>query len=271
MEGAQAPAPPQFWFSRLLGSVPGVVHGITLRTGGVSKAPYTSLNMGLHVGDRPEHVIENRIRALRALGLSLDDAVCGEQVHGSKVQEVTQLQAGAGSRRFDDAVPGVDALVTTTPGIPLLSLFADCIPILVADRNGRCVAVAHAGWRGTYDGISRNVIQHVIRKRIDPDDLFVAIGPGIRRCCYEVSPDLAARFRERFGLTAVHKEQNGRVTLDLVEANVRLLTSAGIRPQHIEVASDCTACRTDRYFSHRAERGLTGRIAAVVALVRNDG
>ena len=258
----------EFWRSELLARVPGVVHGVTRRGGGVSGPPYASLNLGLHVGDREESVRHNRRLALTALGLEPGRAVCAEQVHGADVAVVTQADAGRGAYEYAGAVRGVDALITRAAHTPLLGCFADCLPILIAHRSGDIVALAHAGWKGTLAGIARNVVGRLRALGAPPEDLVVALGPGIRPCCYEVGDDLAERFLAAFGQAVVGRARSGRPSLDLVAANRALLAEAGVPVDRIDLSPECTACRTDRYFSHRAEGGTTGRIGAVIAIVR---
>src|SRR5690606_24766078 len=120
---------------------------------------------------------------------------------------------------------------------------------------------------GTLAGIAANVVDRFVRAHGgDPRDLVVALGPSIRPCCYEVSAELAERFRLAFGAQAVARARSGKPAVDLVAANVALLEEKGIHPSQIEIAPDCTACRTDLYFSHRAEGPRTGRIGAVIAI-----
>lgn len=257
-----------YWQSPLLKPLDGrVVHGVTRRGGGVSLKPFSSLNLGLHVGDQEERVLRNREIALSSLGLSPANTVCAEQVHGVRVLDVGREEAGAGAYRYERALKGVDALITCASGIALLGYFADCIPIIIADVRGRWVGMAHAGWKGSLGRISQNVITALDERGVPPSELYVALGPGIRVCCYEVSEDLAEQFRRVFGPKALRWDETGRPFLDLVAINVQTLLDAGVPEHHIDVSGDCTACRTDLYFSHRIEGPRTGRMAAIVARV----
>lgn len=257
----------RFWHSAPLGAVPGVVHGVSTRLGGVSKPPFATLNMGLATGDRPSDVVENRRRWLASLGFELDAAVYPEQVHANRVAVVERAHRGMGAYRLEDAVPGVDALVTREPGVVLAASFADCLPILFADAEGRAVGVAHAGWRGTLGAIAVETVKAFEACGIPPGSLRAALGPCIKPCCYEVGDDLFALFREQLGPDALGRTRAGRPALDLAGANRMLLVSAGVDPRAIDVSPWCTACRTDLFFSHRAERGRTGRIAAAIGIV----
>lgn len=257
------------WKSDLLTGVKGVVHGVSLRLGGVSRYPYATLNLGLHTGDRMEDVIENRRRFLERLGASLDASVSAEQVHGAGVAHVDSRSAGRGARSYADSVPGADALVTTESGLILLAYFADCLPILMAARDGSAVAVAHAGWRGTIAGVAPESVAALQRLGVPPENLVVALGPCIQPCCYEVGEELYDRFLRDIGPEAVDRTRSGRPALALAKANWRLLVARGVAPGAIEMSSFCTACRTDLFFSHRAEKGATGRIAAAIGLAES--
>ncbi len=255
-----------WWQSPLISNAcPDVVHGVSLRVGGVSDHPYASLNMGLHVGDDPGRVRANRERALGSLGLLLDSSVCAEQVHGVCVQAVGRRESGRGAHHYAEALKGVDGLMTAEPNVPLLGCFADCVPLLFAEREGAWVGMAHAGWKGSYGCIALNAIQTLQTRGVDPRNLYVALGPSIQACCYEVSEALAEQFRQRFGETGQHLSDTGRPHLDLTAINVQTLVDAGVPRERIDVSADCTACNTDRYFSHRIEGPKTGRMAAIIA------
>lgn len=255
------------WRSKLLSEVRGVIHGVSTRLGGVSLPPFATLNLGLHTGDRADDVIENRRRFLERLGVALDVSIWAEQVHGAGVARVSGESAGRGARLYDDSIPGVDALVTTDPGLVLAANFADCVPILIASRDGRGVAIAHAGWRGTIAGVGPKSVEALEALGIAPRDLVVALGPSIQECCYQVSQELFDRFSKEIGSEAVGRTRSGRPALALSRANRKLLIGAGVASEAIEISSYCTACRTDLFFSHRAEKGVTGRIAAAIGVV----
>lgn len=259
------------WHSPVLALVPGIAHGVSTRLGGVSRPPFASLNLGLHTADRPGDVQENRRRWFAGLGVALEAAVFGEQVHGAAVARVDRSSRGRGALRHEDAVRGVDALVTTEPGVVLAALFADCLPILLAARDGSAVAVAHAGWRGTAARVAERVVEALLDCGASANGLRVALGPCIKPCCYEVSDELYERFGSDFGSEATGRTRAGRPALDLAGANRLLLTRLGVEPAAIDVSPLCTACRTDLFFSHRAEMGITGRIAATIAIREDRG
>ena len=259
--------PRHVWQSQLLSSVRGIIHGISTRLGGVSRPPFATLNLGLHTADRAGDVRENRRRWLQSLGFELEAAVYPEQVHGAGVAVVDGQSRGRGAETSEDAVGGVDALVTLEPGVVLVASFADCLPILFAAEDGRAVAVAHAGWRGTIAGVARETVNVLERCGIRAGALKVALGPCIKPCCYEVSDELYQRFRNELGSDSVGRTRTGRPAVDLAGANRSVLVSLGVDPAAIDVCPLCTSCRTDLFFSYRAERGVTGRMAAAVGIL----
>jgi YfiH family protein len=252
---------PRFWKSRLLADLPWLIHGVTERQGGISEAPFTSLNLGLHVGDAAERVCQNRARVATSAGLSPEKMVCAEQVHDNKAALVTATDAGRGAVRFGDAISGVDALVTNESALLLTLFFADCLPILLADDAHQVVAVAHAGWRGLVGGVIENTLGLMTKQfGSRPESILAAIGPGIGRCCFEVGSEVAAHFP-----SSVQQEAaSGKPHVDLPKAAQLRLEALGIPSNQIDGASICTACHTGRFFSHRREQGKTGRMGAFI-------
>ncbi len=219
--------------------VAGYEIAFTTRVGGVSEGPYESLNLGRKSGDEVERADENRRIACEAIDADVERLALNHQVHSDRV-----LRAEPGQR---DAQ--ADGLWTDEPGLPILALSADCLPIaLVRTGGGRPgVAVLHAGWRGLLAGIVEAGIAALAE-----GELAAAIGPGIGPCCYEVGEDVAAPFRERFGEDVV---RSGR--LDMWTSAERALRSAGV--ESILRLERCTSCEPETFFSHRRDRGRTGR------------
>jgi polyphenol oxidase len=211
------------------------------REGGVSEGSYASLNLGLLTADEPENVEENRRRLCAEVGAEPDRLALNRQVHGTTVQ-----RAVAGDRR-----ERADGLWTDEPGVAMLAMTADCVPIAIARTNGDepALAILHVGWRGLADGVIANGVE-VLDGRV-----AAAIGPAIGPCCYEVGPEVAARFD--FDLLTGRK-------LDLWAAAERALRAAGV--EQIERADVCTACNPELFFSHRRDDGVTGR-QGVIGLV----
>ncbi|GAB7387648.1 peptidoglycan editing factor PgeF [Bacillaceae bacterium] len=248
---------------------PHVVAGFTTRRGGCSEPPFHGLNCALHVGDDPEKVRKNRETVCRRAGFPFEGWTCAEQVHGSKIREVTREERGAGRLGQGEAIAGTDGLYTRERGIFLTSFYADCVPLYFYDPLRRIVGIAHAGWRGTVAGIGPRMVQEWWERfGSRPEQIRVAIGPSIAGCCYEVDAlvaDPVRRFVPGWQEVLIPKE-NGKYMLDLRKANGNLLQKAGIRQEHIEISTYCTSCRNDLFFSYRKEKGRTGRMAAFVAL-----
>ena len=247
------------------------VHGVSCRRGGVSKSPWDSLDLGLHVGDDPADVAENRRRYLAALGLDASQLVTPEQVHGEAIQRVGRSDAGRGALSYADSIAKTDALITDEPGLPLLLCFADCTPILLLDPANRAVGIAHGGWKGTVRRIAAKTVLRMQREfGTRPEDVLAAIGPSIGPCCYEVGPEVERQFQEAFsGHEAAlfsHPDAVGGTHLSLWAANRLQLEEIGVLREHIDEARTCTACHHEDFFSYRADGGQTGRLGAVIAL-----
>jgi len=244
----------------------GIVVAFTERGGGVSLQPYATLNLASHVGDDPRAVDANRELLLRALGLghARDALTCAEQVHGASVAIVTGAEAGAGARAGSTGRPpiaGADALVTALSDTPLMLLFADCVPVVLVRTDTPAVAVVHAGWRGTLAGIAGAAARTLSGG--DPmAPVSAYIGPHIGVCCYEVSDSVLSQFCDKFVTLSA---ASGR--LDLGAAVAEDLVRAGVSMERQSHLGLCTADNTGTFYSYRAEGGLTGRHAAVAAIL----
>lgn len=246
-----------------------VIHAVSTRHGGVSRPPYDSMNLALHVGDDAADVVENRHRFLGLLGLDFDRLTTPEQIHGDNIVRVGDAEVGRGRLSYADAIPGTDALMTDVPGTPLMLCFADCTPILLFDPAHRAAAVAHGGWKGTVCSIAAKTVRAMADAfGTRPEDCLAAIGPAIGPCCYEVGGEVAEEFRKAFPQFAerILSEENGKIRLDLWQANRLQLEDAGLLPGHIDAAGVCTSCHARTFFSYRAEGPAIGRIAAVMAI-----
>ncbi len=227
-------------------------HGFTLRSGGVSTGRRASLDLG-PAGEVAPDVRENRLRLAAAAGLSPERLVLAEQVHGTRV-----VHGGPGE------LPEADALWTEAAGVWVGIRTADCVPILLGSTDGARVAAVHSGWRGTVDRVAEKAVRALEGAGSGAATLRAAIGPCIGVCCYEVGEDLAERFVAAFGADVVQRP-GPRPHLDLRMAVRRTLQQAGIAPAHIEDVEGCTSCDSARFFSHRRDRGGTGRHLAFIA------
>lgn len=245
----------------------GICHGFATRIGGLSEAPFYSLNVGLRSGDDSKKVVANRERLFQALGIAAGTVVSGQQVHGDTVAVVTERAMGRGALNCD-GLPGTDALVTNAAGVALMIFFADCVPVLFVDPKRRAIGACHAGWRGTAASLAAKTVlamqQHF---GTEPGDCLVGIGPSIGQCCYEVDEPVIACYREAFSWwedVAIPHGSNWR--LDLRQANCQQLEDIGVHKQNIVLSNVCTACNTPLFYSYRAEHGKTGVLAAVIRL-----
>jgi polyphenol oxidase len=239
----------------------GLTQAVFTRQGGDSPAPWDSLNLGGSVGDEFARVRANRDRALAALDRAPGSVYDVWQVHGISV-------AIAEAPRLPDTPPlQADTILTSTPGVTLLMRFADCVPIFLHDPIRKVIGISHAGWMGTVRGTLRFAVEAMqARFGSKPGDILAGIGPSIGPDHYEVGPDVIAQVRQTFGQSAssLLEEHAGATHFDLWAANRLTLENAGVR--HIELAGVCTACHTGDWYSHRAERGCTGRFGAIIAL-----
>ncbi|HZT97814.1 MAG TPA: peptidoglycan editing factor PgeF [Chloroflexota bacterium] len=237
-----------------------VAAGVAGRTGGVSPIPYRSLNLSVRTGDSADNVAVNRQRFLSAF---TDDSVVvwGALRHGREVAVIDAFPEQ--DRGHEPLTFRGDAAVTNLPGLLLAATFADCVPVLFWDPETAVCGLAHAGWRGTVLRVaSATVLAMKERWGSRPEAIRAFIGPSIGACCYTVGPDVVKDVQDSFGSASADLVVDGR--FNLRRANVLDLTSAGLTPEHIEISCLCTSCRTDLFFSHRAEDGRTGRFGACI-------
>ena len=254
-----------------LAHIPNLLHFVTTRAGGVSLPPYDSLNLGLHTADNPEHVRANRARLALETGIAANKFLYASQVHSGELKVIDQQAIAEGILL---ETPQTDATITSLPGICLMVMVADCVPVILFDPEKRVSAVVHAGWRGTVQHITTNTIQ-VMKSRFgcNPARILAGIGPSIGPCCYEVGEDVKNVVRNSFGTTEgylVRKEHSPNPYFDLWYANHTQLTGAGLDPKNIETAALCTQCNSGIFFSSRAGKGITGRFAAGICMLTGE-
>lgn len=238
-------------------------HGITTRRGGVSEGALATLNMGRRGVDADEYISENHRRVAEALGVSPGSFVFSDQVHGARIHQVTSQNRLEKTRE-------TDGLMTDVPGVTLVTLYADCMPILVYDPIRRAIGMVHAGWRGTAKAIGPALVRQMNEAYgSKPEHLLAAIGPAIGKCCFEVGDEVVHAFKDMEALlpeTGWLAWHEGSPHVDLIRINTTLLTAAGLNPLRISVAPLCTRCHGELLYSHRRDHGQTGRMAALMAL-----
>nr|WP_239617356.1 peptidoglycan editing factor PgeF [Cohnella mopanensis] len=230
-------------------------------------------NTALHVGDDPNAVIQSRIQVTEELGWKFEAFTCAEQVHSNEVHVVTSEDYGRGRLHRDNAIQSMDALITNESDVLLAMYFADCVPLYFYDPVTESLGLAHAGWKGTVTEIAVKTVEKLQAVYgAKPENVLAAIGPSIGSCCYEVDQNVLQHVLPLLGKlrngNSSHEDarivkpaqSEGRAYLDLKHLNRELMIKAGILPSHIEMSSWCTSCRTDLFFSHRKENGVTGRM-----------
>ena len=228
--------------------------GQSTRMGGVSTFPYTSLNLSIYTKDQETDVLENRNRFFQALGFEASQVAGGFQVHGD---EVLLVEAPG-------QVKGYDAFITNQKGILLTATIADCTPVLVYDPISQSCAAIHAGWKGTRAKIAaKAILKMKAHFGTRPEDCLVYIGACIDECSFEVDEDVAQFFISDFKRW---DEEKQKFFVDLKAANKDSLLEIGIPEAQIEVSPYCTVVHNEYFFSHRAEKGKTGRMLAAIGL-----
>ena len=276
-------------YAKQLARIPWLIHGFSTRLGGASRVyGGSALNLGFTGDDSRTAVEHNRaafLEKLRAVsGKQPWPMVTLRQIHSDIIHCVSA---------FPEQPLAGDGLITATPGLLLAVQAADCLPVILVDTKRRAVGAFHAGWRGT--------VKRMVEKGAGqmqrcfgtlPRDIKAAIGPGIHHCCYEVGPEVVTKFESQFSYAAElfretkesdpvrekypllfltarapgHSELPKKIFLDLVEANRRQLLAIGVPAKNIETSELCSSCRTDLLFSHRGEKGVTGRMMAVAGI-----
>ncbi len=220
----------------------GVDAAVTARSGGVSSGPYATLNLSLSVGDDPARVLENRRRLAAALGANPGDFVFARQVHAATVRIVGRADRGSGAVTLDDAVPDTDALVTTSPGVVLAILTADCVPIVLHDPVAGVLACVHSGWRGTVARVPAATVAAMQSLGSRPSDILAGVGPAVAPSRYQVGPDVHQAVTQAFGPAAPSfirpdPAAPGRWLLDLWSANRHVLREAGLPDPQIHITT----------------------------------
>lgn len=248
-----------------------VIHAVSTRFGGNSQAPFDGLNLALHVNDNKADVLENRRLFCTGLNLKPSCMTTCQQVHGNKVTCVTESQIGAGALSFENTIANTDTLITNLSNVALTLFFADCTPIMIYDPTHHAIGIAHGGWRGTASEISLHTLDMMNKQfNTNPIDCLASVGPTIGFCCYEIGEDVAEIFKNLYKqnshLILNQDDTTQKYHLDLQKANVLTLQKAGLKADNIDTANICTACNSKIFFSYRADKGKTGRIACSITL-----
>jgi len=244
--------------SKLLNKFTNLTHGFTTKDGGISTAPYESLNLAFHVGDSEKNVLQNHDTLAKELGYKKRTLVHMKQIHSAKVHTVGSLDNFLNPRECD-------ALITNKTETPLLVMVADCSPILFYDDIQKVIAVAHAGRQGTFLNIVHNVVKSFVKDfSSSVSDITVTVGASIGVCCYEVGSEINSE-AEKLGLEYAMEKREGKFYLNISKILKKQLLNMGIKEENIEISQECSCCKNEKYFSYRAD-GVTGRFAGVIKL-----
>lgn len=247
-----------YYSSPILEGLPGLVHAFLGRTGGVSSGHLSSLNMGRREEDTPENLRENRMRMAEAFGIDAEMLFTVNQVHSDRIIIIENEKKPSEVKALE-----ADAIITDIRGIAIGVLTADCVPILLFDRENKVMAAVHAGWKGTAQRIARKtVLKMTERFGSRPEGIIAAVGPSIGPCCYRVDDDVVTAVG-CMDQAAIPRESGWH--LDLPKANLIQLQEAGVKD--VDVSGICTSCRTDLFFSHRREKGRSGRQLSFISLM----
>ncbi|GAA0612968.1 peptidoglycan editing factor PgeF [Virgibacillus siamensis] len=238
--------------------------GFTTRNGGSSSSPFKSFNLGLHVPDKHDDVLANRMKLAETLTIPLEKWVSGEQIHDTRIHIAGEGDAGKGSAFFDTSLKGVDGLITKENGILCTAFYADCVPLFFFDPVTGFIGIAHAGWKGTVKRIAEQMIQHFTEAGVNPKDTLVAIGPCISKENYEVDANVIDHITESNQKKVVENKGKNRFLLDLKQLNAEILLQQGILRHNIDITNYCTYTDEHLFFSHRRDHGKTGRMLGYI-------
>lgn len=248
-----------------------MIHGFSTKLGGVSKKHLYSMNLSFSRGDEEENVRENHRLFASALGYNPEKLVFSNQVHLTNIHKVTKEDMGKGII-YESDILEIDGLVTNEPGIPLITFYADCVPLFFYDPIHKVIAMAHSGWKGTVAKIGEKMIQFMNKEYgSNPEEIVCAIAPSICQKCYEVSDDVALQFIDVFGRkvdeSLLYQKENGKYQLNLHRACELTLLQAGVKEENLDITNLCTCCNPDFFYSHRASNGMRGNLAGVMMLL----
>lgn len=255
----------EYLTSPLLADTP---HCFSTRFGGVSEGALASLNLGVHRGDKPANVLENYRRLGEAVGFDPKRTVFTKQIHSDIIERVGVSDCGRGL--IVSVENGCDGLVTNEPEVVLTVFSADCTPILLYDPVAKAVGAVHAGWRGTAAAIAAKAVERMAAEfGSKPENIRAAIGPCISQCCFETDRDVPEAMLNAFGDAAKEaiRETGSKYYVNLKALNALALTRAGVR--QIDIATECTACEPNRFWSHRRVGNARGSLATMI-LLRGD-
>ncbi|HHX11598.1 MAG TPA: peptidoglycan editing factor PgeF [Clostridiales bacterium] len=256
-----------------LSEIPFIKHGFSTKLGGVSKGHMATMNLGYGgpLLDDPSNVLENFLLITESMGIDPNTIVRSWQVHKTNIRIVTKEDCGKGLYRERD-YNEIDGLISNTPGVTLVTNYADCVPLFFVDPVKKAIGLSHSGWRGTVQKMGKVTVEHMTEAfASNPDDIICVIGPSICEQCFEVGEEVAAQFNKIFNLSddnnyIISPNNKGRYQCDLWAANKAVLKEAGIKEDNIHTSGVCTSCHDELLFSHRKSQGKRGSLAAFLTI-----
>ncbi|MCX7715014.1 MAG: peptidoglycan editing factor PgeF [Clostridia bacterium] len=243
-----------------------VKHCFSTRCGGVSSGIYESLNLKLDSDDKRENVLANFKIICDEIDVNYRNLVFSNQVHDDKIYKADKKDIGKGIFRESDIL-GIDGLICGESRVPIVTFYADCVPLFFLDKENKAIGLSHSGWKGTVKKIAKKTIEAMMNEYGSKSEhILAAIGPSIGKCHFQVGDDVADVFLEVFGLEVLDK-RDGKYHVDLKKAILMQFEEMGIPKNNIACADICTYCRSDLLFSHRATGGKRGGLAAIMELI----
>lgn len=240
-----------------------LVAGFTTKNGGCSEMPYSSLNMGYHVGDDEQCVTKNRQLLAQDIEMPLTTWVGAEQTHRSNIIKITGADKGRGAADYTSAFRDTDGFYTNEKNILLTLCYADCVPIYFYAPASGYIGMVHAGWKGTVAKIAAEMVTKWQAEGISPEEIKVVIGPSICGGCYIVDDRIIDQVKQVCAHSRPYREvSEGQYELDLKKLNKSILQEAGVKD--INISSFCTSCAKEDFFSHRRDQGKTGRLMSFI-------
>lgn len=260
----------EYYTFESLNNIDFIGHCFTTRHGGVSTEHLSSLNLGFSRGDRRENVDKNFDIICSALGVKKEDCVTLRQVHSTRIITADERIKGMGFRNDMERIEA-DGFVTDKRGIVLVTFHADCVPLYFVDTENRAIGMAHAGWRGTADGMAEEMVKRMGKEfGTKPENIKAAVGPSIGRCCFQVDVPVVEIFREKYDFAdrfiIEDESAEGKYKIDLWGINRQLLINNGVAAENIEIGGICTKCRPDTFYSHRVMGEKRGTMGAFLFL-----
>jgi YfiH family protein len=243
---------------------PCLIAGFTTRQGGVSASPFASFNFGFHVGDDKTDVLQNRGGLAGKLEMPLENWISGEQTHETNIHIIDHDDKGKGAMTNETAIGRTDGLITNQRGMLCTAFFADCVPLFFFDPVTGYIGIAHAGWKGTVGRIAGKMVKQLETIGVNPHNLCVVIGPCISQEKYEVDQQVISHIAAEERKHTVVSKGDNRYLLDLKQLNTEILLQSGVLRNNIDITEYCTFRDEALFYSHRRDKGRTGRMLGYI-------